>query len=248
MLHILCGILSFLFLINGIFYEWWNLWSYSLCHCPPLYANFSVFQQFLSELCCQAPWKCYLPRNPSKCVFLCNTSQHATLCKIKGVYEPISSAHCSYSRSGSLLLHAHGYPSQLSGTLSALNLRTRHAMIKKSRYIDYLVSENSLVMVLFQVTKETISLVYNNMLLIWGTRLKFLHFVRYSIRQSRIYKPPTWIWKYYCPYFILSMDTANFIVLIFYAASLFISWNRNRCHIIVQKKYLAFHKTDSQNS
>jgi hypothetical protein len=39
-------------------------------------------------------------------------------------------------------------------------------MIKKSRYIDYLVSENSLVMVLFQVTKETISLVYNNMLLI----------------------------------------------------------------------------------
>jgi hypothetical protein len=38
--------------------------------------------------------------------------------------------------------------------LSALNLRTRHAMIRKPLYIDYFVSENSLIVVLFQVTKE----------------------------------------------------------------------------------------------
>jgi hypothetical protein len=41
--------------------------------------------------------------------------------------------------------------------LSALNLKTRHAMIRKSIYIDCFVSENSLIVGLFQVTKDTLN-------------------------------------------------------------------------------------------
>jgi len=40
---------------------------------------------------------------------------------------------------------------------SALNLRTRHAMIKKLIFIDYFVSENSLIVGLCQVTKDTLN-------------------------------------------------------------------------------------------
>lgn len=48
-----------------------------------------------------------------------NSVQHFATCslvKIRGVYEQISSPHCNYSRSGTLLLHVHGYPSQFSGS------------------------------------------------------------------------------------------------------------------------------------
>jgi hypothetical protein len=86
--------------------------------------------------------------------------------------------------------------------LSALNLRNHHAMIRKPIYIDYFVSENSLIVVLFQVKKaHLIFLVLNSMLLIRGLRLKCLHFVRYSVTQPRICSPPTGIWIFYFYYF-----------------------------------------------
>ena len=89
-----------------------------------------------------------------------NSVQHFATCylvKTIVVYEPFSSPHCYYYRSGTLLLHAHGYYSQLSGSFICLNLRTRHAMVRQPLYCDYLVSENSLLVVLFQVTKDRLN-------------------------------------------------------------------------------------------
>jgi len=61
------------------------------------------------------------------------------------------------------------------------------------------------------------------MLLMRGLRFKYLHFVTYSIIQSRICKPPTGIWILYFYYFILSLDTDNFIALKLYTGGLRIS-------------------------